>query len=233
MPNGQRITTGLLLRATLSLGVFLIILGIALFLPAGDLRWAKGWLFLLVFLLLTIAGVAYLWRINPDIFVARSRIRPGTKTWDKVLVTLLLVSFYSLFPVAGLDAGRFHWSDVSPGLVILGYVLLCAGYFLSIWVYAVNKFAEPTVRIQTERGHKVIDTGPYAIVRHPLYSGALLMCAGIPLALGSFWALVPAAIGALILVVRTVLEDRTLQDELEGYKEYAGRVRYRLIPGVW
>jgi len=233
MPNGQRITTGLLLRAILSLGVFLIILGIALFLPAGDLRWAKGWLFLLVFLFLTIAGVAYLWRINPDIFVARSRIRPGTKTWDKVLVTLLLVSFYSLFPVAGLDAGRFHWSDVSPGLVILGYVLLCAGYFLSIWVYAVNKFAEPTVRIQTERGHKVIDTGPYAIVRHPLYSGALLMCAGIPLALGSFWALVPAAIGALILVVRTVLEDRTLQDELEGYKEYASRVRYRLIPGVW
>jgi len=233
MPNGQRITTGLLLRAILSLGVFLIILGIALFLPAGDLRWAKGWLFLLVFLFLTIAGVAYLWRINPDIFVARSRIRPGTKTWDKVLVTLLLVSFYSLFPVAGLDAGRFHWSDVSPGLVILGYVLLCAGYFLSIWVYAVNKFAEPTVRIQTERGHKVIDTGPYAIVRHPLYSGALLMCAGIPLALGSFWALVPAAIGALILVVRTVLEDRTLQEELEGYKEYAGRVRYRLIPGVW
>jgi protein-S-isoprenylcysteine O-methyltransferase Ste14 len=89
------------------------------------------------------------------------------------------------------------------------------------------------VRIQTERGHKVIDTGPYAIVRHPLYAGALLMCAGIPLALGSFWALIPAAAGALVLVVRTVLEDRTLQAELEGYKEYTGRVRYRLIPGVW
>ncbi len=233
MPDGQRISTGLLLRAILTLGGFLFFLAIALFLPAGDIRWVDGWVFLLVFFLLTVTAIAYLWRTNPDIFVARSRIRPGTKTWDKVLVTFLLLSFFSIFPVAGFDAGRFHGSRVSPGLVILGYVLLCAGYFLSIWVYAVNKFAEPTVRIQTERGHKVIDTGPYAIVRHPLYLGALLMCVGIPLALGSFWALLPGAAGALILIVRTILEDRTLQAELEGYKEYAARVRHRLIPGVW
>ncbi len=233
MPDGQRISTGLLLRAILTLGGFLLVLAIAIFLPAGDIRWAKGWLFLLVFLLLMAASVLYLWRTNPDIFVARSRIRPGTKSWDKVLITFLLLSFVSIFPVAGLDGGRFHWSKVSLWLVVLGYVLLCVGFFLSIWVYRVNKFAEPTVRIQTERGHKVIDTGPYAIVRHPLYLGALLMYAGIPLTLGSFWALIPATVGALILVVRTVLEDRTLQAELEGYKEYAGRVRYRLIPGVW
>jgi protein-S-isoprenylcysteine O-methyltransferase Ste14 len=100
-------------------------------------------------------------------------------------------------------------------------------------VYRVNKFAEPTVRIQTERGQKVIDTGPYAIVRHPLYLGGVILFTGIPLALGSFWALIPTAVGTLVLVVRTVLEDRTLREELEGYKEYAGRVRYRLIPGVW
>ena len=233
MPDGQRVPITLLLRGILSLGVFLLVLGVALFLPAGDIRWANGWLFVLVFVLLSATAIAYLWRTNPDIFVARSRIRPGTKSWDKMLVLLLLLSFVSIFPVAGFDAGRFHWSRVPLALIVLGYVLLCVGYFLSIWVYRVNKFAEPTVRIQTERGHKVIDTGPYALVRHPLYSGALLMCAGIPLALGSFGALIPAALGAVILVVRTVLEDRTLQAELEGYREYASRVRSRLIPGVW
>ena len=208
-------------------------LGVATFLPAGDLRWAKGWLFLLVFLVLMAATVVYLWYTNPEIFVARSRIHAGTKGWDKALLPFLLLSFVAIFPIAGFDAGRFHWSSVPVWLIVLGYILLGAGFFLSIWVYRVNKFAEPGVRIQTERGHKVIDTGPYAIVRHPLYLGALLMSGGIPLALGSFWALVSSAFGALVLVVRTVLEDRTLQEELEGYKEYTRRVRYRLIPGVW
>jgi protein-S-isoprenylcysteine O-methyltransferase Ste14 len=233
MPDGQRVSTGVLLQGIRRLGVFSIVLGVALFLPAGDIRWARGWLFLLVFLVLMAASVLYLWRTNPDIFVARSRIRPGTKSWDKVLMAFLLLSFTAIFLVAAFDAGRFHWSNVSLGVIVLGYVLLCVGFVLSIWVYRVNKFAEPTVRIQTERGQKVIDTGPYAIVRHPLYLGGVILFTGIPLALGSFWALIPTAVGTLVLVVRTVLEDRTLQEELEGYKEYAGRVRYRLIPGVW
>jgi protein-S-isoprenylcysteine O-methyltransferase Ste14 len=233
MADEQRVPAGALLHAILSLAVFLAFLGIALFLPAGDIRWAKGWAFLGTFLALTAVAILYLWYANPDIFVARSRIRPGTKSWDKPLVLLLLLSFVAIFPVAGLDAGRFHWSYVPPGLIVLGYVLFCVGYFLSIWVYRVNRFAEPTVRIQTDRGQKVIDTGPYAVVRHPLYLGALLMCAGIPLSLGSLWALLPGAAGAVTLVVRTVLEDKTLQKELEGYQDYAHRVRHRLIPGIW
>jgi protein-S-isoprenylcysteine O-methyltransferase Ste14 len=233
MADEQRIPTGALLHAILSLTVFLLVLGVALFLPAGDIRWAQGWAFLGTFLALTAAAILYLWYANPDIFVARSRIRPGTKRWDKVLVIFLLLSFVAFFPVAGLDAGRFHWSHVPLAVMVLGYVLFCAGYFLSIWVYRVNKFAEPTVRIQTDRGQRVIDTGPYAVVRHPLYLGALLMCAGIPLSLGSFWALLPAAVGAVTLVVRTVLEDKTLQAELPGYPEYAHRVRHRLLPGIW
>ena len=185
------------------------------------------------FSVLTVASSLYLWRTNPDIFVARSRIHPGTKSWDKVLMAFLLASFAAIFVVAGLDAGRCHWSSVPLGGVVLGYVLLGIGFFISIWVYQVNKFAEPSVRIQTDRGHKVIDTGPYAIVRHPLYVGGLIMFIGVPLALGSFWALIPTATGTLVLIVRTVLEDRTLQKGLPGYQEYAARVRYRLIPGVW
>jgi protein-S-isoprenylcysteine O-methyltransferase Ste14 len=233
VPDRQWVPTSLLWRVIFSLAVFGAFLGVALFLPAGDLRWANGWVFLGVFLVLMAAAIVYLWYTNPEIFVARSRIRPGTKGWDKIMIVLVLLSFLALFPVAGLDAGRFHWSRVPLAVIVLGYVVQGLGFVLSIWVYRVNKFAEPTVRIQTERGHKVIDTGPYALVRHPLYLGALLMCAGIPLALGSWWALVPAAVGALVLVVRTVLEDRALQAELAGYQEYAGRVRYRLIPGVW
>jgi protein-S-isoprenylcysteine O-methyltransferase Ste14 len=203
-----------------------------MFLPAG-IGWTKGWIFLLVFLVQTVLAVVYLWRTNPAIFIARSKIHKGTKAWDKAILPFLLLSFLAVFPVAALDDGRFHWSAVPTWLVVVGYVLLSIGYVVSIWAEAVNRFAEPGVRIQAERGHKVVDTGPYAIVRHPLYFGGFFLVFGIALALGSFWAVVPGAIGSLIIVVRTTLEDRMLQNELEGYREYASRVRFRLIPGIW
>jgi protein-S-isoprenylcysteine O-methyltransferase Ste14 len=223
----------LMLRAMVSLGGMFAFLAVAMFLPAGDIRWAKGWLFLLVFLVLVILNVVYLSRVNPEIFVARSKIHEGTKSWDKVVVFFLLVLFALIFPLAALDAGRFHWSTVPSWLSIVGYVFFVLGLFGSVWAMSVNKFAEPSVRIQTERGHRVVDTGPYAIVRHPYYLASFFLVGGIPLALGSFWALIPATIGSLVLIIRTALEDRTLQNELEGYREYTRRVRYRLIPGVW
>ncbi|MBN1507591.1 MAG: isoprenylcysteine carboxylmethyltransferase family protein, partial [Sedimentisphaerales bacterium] len=167
-----------------------------------------------------IPSAVYLWRVNPEIFVARGKIHAGTKPWDKVLLVLLLVSFLAILVVAPLDAGRFHWSSVPLWLTVLGYILLCVNFFLSVWAESVNQFAEPSVRIQTDRGHKVVDTGPYAIVRHPMYLSGLFLCAGIPLTLGSFWALIPAAVATVVLIVRTIMEDKTLQKELEGYKEY-------------
>ena len=234
MSDGQRVPTAVLRRGILSLGVFFIVLGVLIFLPAGDIRWSKGWLFILVFFTLTVPAVVYLWRANPDIFAARSKVfRAGTKRWDKVIMALLFFSLTAVFIVVAFDSGRFHWSSVPPWLIVLGYILLCIGYFISIWAESVNKFAEPSVRIQTERGHKVIDTGPYALVRHPLYLGGLFLMVGIPLTLGSFWAFIPAAAATLVLLVRTVLEDRTLHKELAGYKEYAARVPHRLIPGIW
>jgi protein-S-isoprenylcysteine O-methyltransferase Ste14 len=167
-----------------------------------------------------------------DVFVARSKIHEGTKSWDMVLVIFLLLAVFAIFPIAALDA-RFDWSAVPPWLVAVGYLLMTVGYLGSIWVYGTNKFAEPTVRIQKDRGQSVISTGPYAIVRHPLYAWSLLLVPGFALALGSYWAMVPGVIAILILVARTAMEDRTLHAELEGYKEYASRVRYRLIPGIW
>jgi protein-S-isoprenylcysteine O-methyltransferase Ste14 len=228
---GRPMGFGTLLRAVLVLGVDLVILAACMFLPAG-VGWRKGWLFLTVLTALTMAAVGYLWRTHPETFVARSKIRAGTKAWDKVMLTLLLVSAVIVFPVAGLDA-RYHWSCVPLWVTGIGYVVFTFGFATFVWVLGENQFAEPTVRIQTERGHHVIDTGPYAFIRHPLYLAGLFLWGGVPLALGSFWALIPVAVAALVTVVRTVLEDRTLHEELAGYREYAARVRSRLIPWVW
>lgn len=231
MPS-ENLYPGVLRRSLVSLVVFLLVLALALFLPAG-VGWWQGWLFLVVFVLQIAIAALYLWRRNPEIFVARSKFHPGTKTWDKVLgMSLLFPSLLAIFPVAAFDH-RFHWSSVPVWVIVVGYIFLTAGMLGSISVEAVNKFAEPGVRIQTERGHKVIDSGPYAIVRHPMYATAIPLFVGIALALGSYWALVPAGMCAIVLVVRTMLEDRTLQRELPGYQEYALRVRYRLLPGVW
>jgi protein-S-isoprenylcysteine O-methyltransferase Ste14 len=147
-------------------------------------------------------------------------------------MVLLVVSLFAIFIVASLDA-RLAWSSAPNAVVILGHVLFTLGYATSIWVFAVNKFAEPSVRIQSDRGHQVVSTGPYAIVRHPLYTASIMLFIGMALAMGSYWALVPAAVGAAVLIVRTFFEDRVLQNELQGYREYTSRVRSRLIPGLW
>lgn len=227
----ERVPPGTLRRAFFSLGGFLVFLAVAMFLPAG-FDWWNGWLFLVVFMLQMAVAAVYLWRTNPAIYIARRKIHAGTKAWDKMLLSFLLPSFMALFPVAGLEY-RFHAASVPTWLMAVGYVLMTVGMAGSVWAEQVNRFAEPGVRIQTERGHKVVDIGPYAIVRHPLYVAGFLLFFGVALALGSYWALVPVTLATLIIVVRTALEDRMLQNELQGYRAYAGRVRYRLIPGIW
>jgi protein-S-isoprenylcysteine O-methyltransferase Ste14 len=213
--------------------VALLVLALLLFIPAGSISWTRGWLFFLV--LVTELGVSalYLWRINPEIFAARSRIHPGTKRWDRILLGFLFPAMLAIVAVGALDDGRFHWSRMSWWFVGLGYLLLTTGTAITAWAQAVNRFFEPGVRIQTERGHHVVDTGPYAIIRHPGYLAACLMFPGIGLALGSWWALIPAGFATLLILIRTEWEDRTLQAELDGYAVYAQRVRFRLIPGVW
>jgi protein-S-isoprenylcysteine O-methyltransferase Ste14 len=203
-----------------------------MFLPASTWAWTKGWLFIGVFLgTLAVAGL-YLWRVNPEVVVARSGFHEGTKRWDKILLGFFFAAVYAIGPVATLDE-RFHWSGLPWWACGIGYVLFLAGMGIVTWAEAVNKFFEVTVRIQTDRGHKVIDTGPYAVVRHPGYVGGILFCVGTALCLGSLWALVPAGLASALLILRTRWEDQTLQVELPGYKEYTKKVRYMLIPGVW
>jgi protein-S-isoprenylcysteine O-methyltransferase Ste14 len=221
-------------RSTIGrVAVTLIILAVLLFVPAGRITWTRGWLFLLVFTLLMFGAIVYFRRVNPQMFAIRSRVHPETKRWDKVVIALLFLAMFAIPLVAGLDDGRFHWSSMSRLLMGLGYLLLITGWIGVAWAETVNPFFEPGVRIQTERGHHVIDTGPYAIVRHPGYVAASVMFAGFAISLGSWWALIPAGVGSLVLVLRTVWEDRTLHVELPGYATYATRVRFRLIPGVW
>jgi protein-S-isoprenylcysteine O-methyltransferase Ste14 len=220
-------------RLVLSLLALPVYFALFMFLPAGTWAWAKGWLFIGVFLV-TLAVVAlYLWRVNPEVWAARTRSHEGTKLWDKILLGFFFPAVYAIVPVAALDDSRFQWLPVPWWVCGVGYVLFLAGMGIVTWAEAVNKFFEVTVRIQTDRGHKVIDTGPYAVVRHPGYVAGILFCVGAALCLGSVWALIPAGLASALLILRTRWEDQTLRAELPGYQEYTERVRYRLIPGVW
>jgi protein-S-isoprenylcysteine O-methyltransferase Ste14 len=203
------------------------------FAPVGSLSWRPGWIFIAVLVVTLALSTLVVARLNPVIFRARSRFQPGTKGWDKALLWIMLPAMIAIIPLATLDAGRMHWSAMSLPLLLLGYILLIAGIAGTGWAQAVNPFFEPGVRIQSERHQRVIDSGPYRVVRHPGYISALLMFWGLALALGSCWATIPAAIASAILVLRTAWEDRLLHAELPGYADYARRVRSRLLPGIW
>ncbi len=220
-------------RLVTSTAATLVIFALCLFVPAGTLAWFRGWLFFAITMATGIVLWIYLKRVNPDVIAARVNRHTGTKPWDKWIVTLLITVMTTILPVAALDDTRFHWSPVAWWVCAIGYVMFLAGMAGMAWAEGHNRFFEPTVRIQTDRGHHVIDSGPYAVIRHPGYAAAFLLVVGMALALGSYWALIPAVITCMILVVRTILEDRTLQAELPGYREYAQRVRSRLIPGIW
>ena len=215
-----------------AIGLPLSLLGL-IFLPAGTIAWRPGWIFLAVLILGFGTSALVLARVNPMIYRARSRFQAGTKSWDKALLAVILPAMAAVLPVAALDAGRFHWSGVPAWAVLSGYVGVLAGIAVTGWAQAVNPFFEPGVRIQSERHQRVIDIGPYRFVRHPGYIAALFLFFGMALALGSFWALVPAALAAVLLVLRTSWEDQLLRAELPGYDDYSRRVRWRLVPGVW
>lgn len=228
-----RTETQNLRQLILRLACLPVFIALLMFLPAGTWAWQKGWLFILVVLGVISAVFVVLQRVNPEVIVARSHFHEGTKGWDKILLSVYFPAMAAVLLVAALDDGRFQWFPVPWWVCGIGYALLLAGIGVVTWAEAVNKFFEVTVRIQTDRGHEVIDTGPYAIVRHPGYVGGILHAIGIALSLGSLWALIPAGIASIVLFVRTQWEDQTLQEELNGYKEYATRVRYKLIPSVW
>lgn len=210
--------------------------GCVLLLLGGEWGWWQGWAYALIFLAAGIVLRLWAERRNPGLMAERAQLgkAPGIKSWDRLLAPLMALSLgFPLFIVAGLDH-RFLWSPrFAVWINVLGLLVASAGYGFSGWALAENRFFSAVVRIQSERGHAVCETGPYAFVRHPGYSGSVVASFAMALALASVWTLVPATVAVVIAVVRTAFEDRTLQEELPGYREYAGRVRYRLIPGIY
>jgi protein-S-isoprenylcysteine O-methyltransferase Ste14 len=216
----------------LSIAGSVLLLFVLLFPPAGTLAWPAGWWFFVAVLAAIAVSTVVVVRASPEIFETRAGVKPGTKGWDIGLVALLAAALVAVPVTAGLDF-RWRGSDIPLLLVLLGYPLLAAAFALLAWAQAENGFFEMGVRIQKERGHIVVDSGPYAHVRHPGYIGTVLLGFGAALALGSWWALLPAALVAGILVYRTLLEEETLRAELAGYAHYCRQVRYRWIPRIW
>lgn len=216
--------------------VVYLLIPLILFICGGDLGWWQAWAYSLMIVAAGIGGRLWAEHRHPGLTAERQNSIniKNAKAWDRVLAPLMAVSVgFPLVIVSGLDH-RFNWSPEFPiWLSVVGLILVAFGYAFAAWAFVENRFFSSIVRIQTDRGHVVCDTGPYRFVRHPGYAGTLLPLFGIVLGLGSIWTLIPVAMTAIITVIRTVLEDKTLMEELPGYRAYARRVRYQLIPGTY
>ncbi|HEX8952512.1 MAG TPA: methyltransferase [Polyangia bacterium] len=220
----------------LATALYLATFPVALLLLGGDWRWREGWIFGGWFLGLCISTIAWLYRNDPALLAERYR-RPGSggQSWsDQAIVYLLAIGFIAWIALMPLDAHRWRWTPRMPLAVELaGGALLVAAWLFLFRALADNTFASPLVRIQDEREQRVTSTGVYAVVRHPMYLGAVLMFVGAPLLTGAASALVVALLLVIVLVVRIRDEEKLLVDKLAGYEEYRRRVRYRLVPFVW
>jgi protein-S-isoprenylcysteine O-methyltransferase Ste14 len=217
----------------LQTSLIFVVMGGVLFFSAGRVAWREAWVFLGIYFALSLGASLAMLRYDP--YLSQERNRPGknVKRWDHVLVGVNLLLTLSLFVVIGLDAGRFGWSKVPLAARILALFGFVPAFGLPLWASLVNTYMSSRVRIQEERGHQVVTSGPYAFVRHPMYLGMILYDICLPVLLGSWWGLTIGGLMIVLVVIRTFLEDRTLQEELTGYAEYTARVPYRLVPGVW
>lgn len=216
-------------RLVIGLGIW----GGLLFGAAGTLTWLRGWVQLVAWLLTAAVNLTILLRVNPAVIEARLSRKRSTERFDRVIVPLLLAGTVTIPVIAGLDAVRFAWSAPPLWTLWLGLVLHAVGDAIMVWAMAVNPYLEGIVRIQTERGHHVVTTGPYALVRHPMYTGAILFVASMPLVLGSWWTFVPAGLLTVGVVIRTFFEEGVLRRELPGYEDYFRRIRGRFLPRIW
>lgn len=222
----------LFIRTLRSTIIGLLVFGLLIFVPAGTLAYWQGWAFIAVFSASTTIIGVYLALKDPALLERRVRAGPAAETRpaQKIIISLAFAIFPLLLIVSVLDH-RFGWSHVPVPVSVLGNALVALGLMIDLRVFRENSYGASTVKKM--EGQRVIATGPYALVRHPMYVGALIMILGMPPALGSWWGLIPALACVPILMLRTLDEERMLRDELEGYEAYSRRVRYRLVPGLW
>ncbi len=213
---------------------WLIVFALLLFVPAGTLHWPAAWVLLGFMLASSLLFGGWLAKNDPALLVERMRlpIRPDQPSADKKFLFAFLVFSVIWFIAIGLDE-RFHASQMPLAAQAIGLLILTLSSALIMWVFRENSFAAAVVRVQAERGHRVISSGPYAFVRHPMYSAAVLFMIGMALLLGSWWGTAISPVFAILFGLRTRIEERTLTNGLPGYADYAARVRYRLVPGLW
>ena len=217
------------IKGFIKLAVFLVLI----FVAAGRLDYWQGWILAAIILIYSVVAF-FLFADTPDLAKERMKPGPGTKWWDKIFWVFFGIFSLATIFVPVLDSGRFYWTPPLPGMVyILAYLAYLLSNAISLWAMRENRFFSSVVRIQEDRGQVVISSGPYQFVRHPGYVGGIILYLALPLTLGSLIGLIPAASSIVILVIRTYLEDITLQKELPGYQEYAMKVKHRLLPGVW
>jgi protein-S-isoprenylcysteine O-methyltransferase Ste14 len=222
-------------KAFLAMITEFAVLAALLFVPAGTVLWPAAWAFMAIFFGFQLALVLMLAHEDPELLAERmsSPMQRGQPLWDKVIVAAFLPLGVAWLILVPLDAMWFGWSDVPGWLQILGALGLALSLYVVFLTFRENAYLAPVVKLQQERGQSVVTTGPYRYVRHPMYSGMLVFFPAITLLLGSWWGLLLSSAFIGLFVLRTILEDRMLRNELAGYPEYAQSVRYRLIPRVW
>ncbi len=220
-----------IIKGAVKVSIFYIIVAVVLFTVSGKLDWWMAWVLLAVFIANYIVNMIIL---DPGLLAERSSAKAGARKYDIILAVFMSgLGILIVVLIAALDK-RFGWSSAVPfWLNILGLLMIVLGCVVVTWAMTSNKFFASVVRIQKDRGHTVSSAGPYRFLRHPGYFGAGLTFLGIPLILGSLWAFVPVFLIIIDIIVRTALEDGVLHRELSGYIEYAGRVKHRLLPGIW
>ncbi|MFX1386048.1 MAG: methyltransferase family protein [Promethearchaeota archaeon] len=220
-------------KISLLIAVYLvaIFLGVGLFIPAGTLLWLEAWIYLIIFTIFFTLVVLYFSKHDPEMLQKRAKPKFKEK-WDIFVMLLMGLGFLPTFIIPGFER-KYGWSYVPFWVEIVAFIVLSLGLIIIFLVMKENTYLSKAVEIQKDRGHIVITTGPYRIVRHPMYLGFILFIVFYCLALGSLFSLIPTTIGVVGLVIRTVLEDRKLHKELEGYKEYAQKTTKKLIPLIW
>ena len=224
-------------KTWLRLVVRMAFFAVALLWPAGTWQWWEAWLLIGLWTAYGIVEVYYFLQHDPALLAERMKFVPlhkEQKVWDKVLMSLFFIAGIGLYIIPGFDVVRYEWSEPLPVWMEILAMLVHLPCFLFLgWVMRENTFLSHVVKIDKDRGHKVVTTGPYALVRHPMYIVVIVLLFAVPVALGSRFALILAVFLTLLLIIRTYLEDSTLHAELEGYPEYAKQTKYRLIPGIW
>jgi protein-S-isoprenylcysteine O-methyltransferase Ste14 len=212
----------------------LIFIGAVLFGTAGTFKWPEAWVYIVIQFGWSAALTLWLWGHDPELLEDRLKFaKKSAKRWDRILTFVSLPFYVPYLVIPGFDAVRYQWSHVPVWMKVFCFILVTVSFVWITWIMKENTYLSRFVEIQEERGHKVITTGPYKFVRHPMYIGSMILLLALPVALGSLYALIPGVFCVVFIIFRTYLEDKTLHKELEGYAEYVKRIKYRLLPGIW